>query len=234
MNCLEFRQISVTEPKNLDNDYLEHQLSCQSCQSFARDIKEFDEHLESAVKISVPYDLISTILHRQSMFTHKVTGIAKRLIPAVAASIIFVTGLIIGLLYHSPQSQSGVEQALVTYVNNYQDFHGTTKTVSHASVSELLSSFGIELTGNLGTVNYAAPCYIRDQMAAHLMLTGKSGPIIALFMPSEQLDSRQTFRFGQYVGIIIPCPRGSLALIGVFGEALADMETRIRNSVTWL
>lgn len=236
MNCLEFRQLSVTEPGNRDKAFLEHQLSCLPCQSFTRDIKEFDEHLEKAVKIPVPDDLVSIILRKQSTFMHKAGSMAKRFIPAVAASIIFVTGVTTGLLFHppAPPSQSVLEQALVTYVNNYQGVAATTKTVSHTSVSEFLSPFGLALTGDIGTVNHAAPCYIREQMAAHIELSGKHGPVIALFMPNEHLQAKQTFRFGQYVGIIVPCPQGSMALIGLFGEVLVDVENKIRDAVTWL
>ncbi len=239
MNCLQFRQLTVTEPANREKDFLEHQISCQHCQAFARDIRKFDEQLENAAKIPVPNDLVSKILNRQTMSMRRRRSISKQLIPAIAASIIFVTGLTTGLLYHSSPSQSGVEQsgveqALVTYVNNHQDNHQSTQTVSYTDVSETLSPFGIALTGDLGTVNYAAPCYIRNKMAAHLVLAGERGPVIALFMPDEQLQSKQIFRFGQYIGIIVPCPKGSMALIGFFGEPLADKESRIRNSVTWL
>jgi len=234
MNCLQFRQLSVTEPGNHDKDFLEHQISCQHCQAFARDIRKFDEQLENAIKIPVPDDLISKILHGKTMFMRKRRRIWKQVIPAIAASIIFVTGLTTGLLYHSQQSHSGIEQALVTYVNNHQGYHQTTPSISYTDVSKTLSPFGIELTGDLGTVNYAAPCYIRNKMAAHLVLAGERGPVITLFMPDEQLQSKQTFRFGQYIGIIVPCPKGSMALIGVFGEPLANKESRIRNSVTWL
>ena len=234
MNCLQFRQLSVTEPGNHDKDFLEHQISCQHCQAFARDIRKFDEQLENAIKIPVPDDLVSRILNGKAMIMRSRRNIWKQVIPAIAASIIFITGLTTGLLYHSPPSQTGIEQALETYVNNHRDNHLTTQTVSHTDVSETLLPFGIEITGDLGTVNYAAPCYIRNKMAVHLVLAGERGPVITLFMPDEQLQSKQTFRFGQYMGIIVPCPKGSMAIIGVFGEPLADRESRIRKSVTWL
>jgi hypothetical protein len=53
-------------------------------------------------------------------------------------------------------------------------------------------------------------------------------------MPKNTLNKPIVVDNRYFYGIIIPCPKGSMAIVGKPGEELDIIRDRIRNAVTWL
>lgn len=231
MNCIEFRYICITTPDAFDADYLTHQQECHSCAVFARETAKLDHCLHEAVNISPPPELAARILLRQSLSRDKHQHLKYYFSGALAACLLLVISVAFVTLH---KQEPTLEQAVVAYVNDNPQSPITGQYVQRNELEHLFTSVGMELDGDLGKVNYAKPCYIRDQISLHLILTGAMGSVTVIVMPDNAVDSTIRVKNTDLDGIIVPCPKGSMAILGNPGEALEAVERRFRNSVTWI
>src|SRR5215510_4503999 len=64
MDCLTFRRLKSSAPRDVSPEMSRHTQGCEACASFARDIDEFELRLEEAVRIRVPDGLAEAIILR--------------------------------------------------------------------------------------------------------------------------------------------------------------------------
>jgi len=86
MNCLEFRRVLTADPAGQGPDVPRHRRECSACAAFAERMTQFEHTLGEAVKITVPDDLASRILLRQSMGVDRAERTRRARWLALAAS----------------------------------------------------------------------------------------------------------------------------------------------------
>lgn len=231
MNCIEFRHICITTPAAADTAYLAHQQECQSCAMFVREMGEFDRHLHEAVNVSPPHGLAARILLRQSLARDKRSHLNYYFTGALAACLLLVIGVAFVTLH---KQEPVLEQAVIAYLNNNPQSSITERYVQKNELENLFTSVGMKLDGDIGTVIYAKPCYIRNQISLHLILTGSKGTITVIVMPETPVNGIIKVKNANLDGIIVPCPKGSMAILGTSGEALEQVEKHFRNAITWI
>lgn len=231
MNCLEFRHICITTPGVHDTAYIAHQQKCPSCAMFAKEVGKFDHSLHEAVNVSPPTGLDARILLRQSLSRDRRSRMNYYFSGALAASLLLAISMVFVTLH---KQELVLEQAVIAYVNNNPQSQITGQYVQKNELEYLFTSVNMKLDGDLGTVKYAKPCYIRDQISLHLTLVGSKGPVTVLVMPESPVDDTINLKNAGLHGIIVPCPKGSMAILGSPGEALDQVAKRFRNSVTWI
>lgn len=164
MNCIEFRHICITTPGAIDTAYMVHQQKCHSCAMFTKEMGEFDRALNEAVNVSPPSGLEARILLRQSLSRDKRSRMNYYFSAALAASLL----LVISMAFVTFQKQEFIlEQAVIAYVNNNPQSLITGQYVQKNELEYLFTSVDMKLEGDLGTIKYAKPCYIRDQISLH-------------------------------------------------------------------
>lgn len=232
MNCIEFRHICVTTPNSSNKDYLVHQKKCCSCTIFARETDELNHHLHEAVNVSPPPALAARILLRQSLSRDKFSRQNYYFSSALAACLLLVISSVFITLH---KEEPALEQVITSYIKNnpHLPIKETEKNIQRIELEHLFASVNLKLNGNLGEVTFAKPCYIREQLSLHLTLAGDKGPVTVLIMPDSFINKAIKVNNTNLHGIIVPCPKGSMAILGAPKETLAQVETRFRNSITW-
>jgi Protein of unknown function (DUF3379) len=230
MNCIEFRHICITTPDSCDTAYLTHLHECCSCAMFARETGKFNHHLHEAVNVSPPPELAARILLRQSLSRDKKSRLNYYFSSGLAACLLLVIGMI---FITSSTQEPTLEQAVTTYINNNSQPPITGHYVQDNELERLFKSVDMKLDGDLGIVSYAMPCYIREQISLHLIIAGTKGPVTVLMMPESTVTETIKLTNTRLNGIIVPCPKGSMAILGISGEALDQIESQFRNAINW-
>ena len=230
MNCIEFRHFAMINTTESDVDYLSHKASCPSCQQFSIEMQEFNSKLNNAVDVKVPDDLATKILFKHSLQKYRVFDHQNQFAFGLAASLFLVIGLTIGIYIKQPPS---LDQAVISYITSNMEPRQVSLDVSEQKLTELFNSMDMKYNGNIGQVNYAVRCMIRDKHSLHMVLAGENGPVTIIFMPNDQIQANVTVNNSYFSGIITPCPRGSIAIIGEHGENIEAIHKKIQNQIQW-
>lgn len=231
MNCIDFRRICIALPAELDSDCLAHKRDCAGCATLAEEMGLLDQHLKQAVAVKPPAGLAARLLLRQSLSNEKRSRKQFYFAYAIAASLFLALTLTITLWQ---RQATALDEEVMAYIVDDPAPRSSAITVQTGQLQHLFESVGMTLNGDLGTVIYAQRCYIRGQLSLHLVLAGSNGPVTVILMPEQLLEESIPIRHTTLNGIIVPCPKGSMAIVGVPGEPLQQIETKMRKEVIWI
>lgn len=225
MNCLEFRQRVLADPQDTAPDIQRHTDECPSCAGFLAEQRAFEQELAQAIAVDAPARLHERIVLRQTVQRAR----SLRQLAYAASLAIIVAGAIGTFTWHE-----SVAEAVVGHINSEPDHLYAQSRVDIQTVYTVLNRVGLTLRGDLGEVRYAGNCPIGRTLGAHLVFAGTHGPVTVLVLPDRPVAARQALRAAGFDGTIIPAARGSVAIVGVPGEALPALEQRLRDAVPQL
>lgn len=233
MNCLEFHRRITAEPKSRDPDLSAHRSDCPDCAQLASRLENFEQRLRSALEVDPPENLVGRLLMRQSIAPSRRQG-RRRWWPALswAAALLLAVGVTFTML-HRPDEQA-LDRLVVRHIEQEPHSLLARRALPPDDYLPVLFASRIQLSGELGEVVYAKICPMRDGTGAHLVLVGERGPVTVLVMPGEQIEGRVQVRHDRFAGVILPGARGSIAIVGERGEALAELELLVSQSLRWL
>ncbi len=231
MNCLEFRRRSLAEPACQDGAVLCHKRDCTRCAEFSFSVAQLDRGLSEALQIEVPSNLASRIILRQSLNVDRTRQSRKTRLYALAASILLAVGLASG--WYMATRLPPLDRSVIARINEVPASRVAAQQVPYDRLVRVLQTLGAELKGSLGQVSYASIYYMRELRCGQLVLAGLKGPVNVLLMPGVYVENRRPLRSKKLNGVIVPTVNGSIAIIGERGEALDDMEQRLRSAISW-
>lgn len=227
MNCIGFRRALSVRPRSEDPEVLAHRRACADCEAFAWRQAAFERTLESAVRIPVPEGLASRILVAHGVGlegSRRARHLRLRLTFAASAAM----GLAVSWLVLRP---APLDRAVIAHIDQERSHLADRRDLSPDEVNQVLAPLGISVEAGVGRVHYAGTCRIRRHVGAHLVLKGEKGPVTVLLMPGEPVGRRLTVHDAEFRGIIVPAGEASIAIVGQPGEALDDVERRLRLAV---
>ena len=220
MNCQEFRQHYLTEPRSQDSVFLEHKQACRACAEFAAQEAAFEQALVGALAVPVPAKLSARVILNQTMHnTRRPYGLA-----AAAAVLLILIPVAVMLLH--PWSSS-LEQDVIAHIVDEREHLSARAPVPDKKVMAVFETIGVQTKPSLNNVRYAGVCPIRRQPGGHLILAGTQGPVTMLFMPHEAITQQRPIDADGFRGIIVPHGAGSVAIVGQPGEALDDFKRQL-------
>ena len=227
MDCLTFRRTVLADPRRADGGMIDHVAKCGQCDDYRHEIQRLDSVLESAIKVPMPECLPARILVRQSNKSGRFSewGLSA----ALAACCVIV--VIIGLRIDSQESPLRWQAAVQSYMNQTVFAPGIASSVGHGEVNTVLTRVGVELSPSVGEIAAVVPCVIGDHRGAHLIVSGKHGPVTVLIMPDADIDKPLEFWTAGRSGVIAPCPRGS---IGGANEPIDEIRQRFERAITFI
>jgi hypothetical protein len=233
MNCIEFRRILLTEPGTADAAFAEHRRNCPDCAEAVERSAHFERRLREAVNIEVPENLASSILLKQSFQAHtRAPWWRQPRMYALAASIVLVVALaFMGLTRHLEQRR--LSEEFVALVKGAPYALSTTKPVSSSEISAALEPAGVDLAGTIGKVTFAGPCIVRGKVSGHIVVQGETAPVTVFLIKERLVADRATIRSDHYNGIVLAQGTGTIAIVSSPGEALEQVETRVRSAIRW-
>jgi hypothetical protein len=130
---------------------------------------------------------------------------------ALAASAAGVAVLVAMLWSAFPRET--LAGAIVDHMSHEPQAWGTTTPIPASAVAYALARTGVRLEGDAGDVTYANTCWFRGRGVPHLVVRSASGPVTIMVLPHENVSRRLAFDEGGYRGVLVPAPRGSIAVL---------------------
>lgn len=232
MNCLEFRRLYNTDPEHNATTVHEHRRTCPPCAAFADEQDVFNVTIERAVRVSVPVGLESRILLRQSLQKAPTFPQRWRIGYALAATLLI--GVAVGFGVLQIGAAGALDREVISYLQAQSTQPVTTSVAAEQEAHALLRLAGMELRAGSVIVRYAKPCTIGGTLAVHLVIAGERGDVSVVVMPEQDVAERRPFVRARFSGVLVPCPKGSMAIVGATDEPIDNIEQRVRESVRWL
>lgn len=236
MNCLEFRRQILTDPFCKEVAALAHEAECASCAPYARDIRAQEIRLRSALQeVSAPEGMAERI-QLAARFEQR-SIVQRRWWYSAAASMLMAIGISMVSLFSTSIERGNVAlaQSVINHIEDEAHHLREARPVSDERLHHVFERFGAELADNIdiGQVNFAAECLMRDRTGVHLVMPGKMGPITVFFMPGEMAESSMPVNSARFAGKILPTAWGSIAVVGEAGEPLDGLGERLAAAVHW-
>ena len=224
MNCREFRQHYLSEPRSQDSTFLEHKQTCHACAEFAAQEAAFEQALAGALAVPVPAHLAARVILSQTM--HR----ARRPYGLSAAAAVLLILIPVAIMLLRPWSSS-LEQDVIAHITDEREHLAERHAVPSNKVLAVFETIGIPNKPLLNNVHYAGVCPIRRQPGGHLIMAGAQGPVTMLFMPHEAIGQQRLIDADGFRGIIVPHGAGSVAIVGQPGEVLDNFKRQLLTTL---
>jgi len=234
MNCLEYRRQLLQDPYQGSDELIEHEANCSECANFSREIRQQEASLRALLKTpNPPPELAENI--RLGMRLEQRADTGRRVWFAAAASVLLMVGASMLSLFTERYEREhlALAQNVIYHIKDEAKHLRDPGPASPQRVKAVLARFGAELDGDIGRINFAAECVMRNRTGVHLVLSGKQGPVTVFFMPGEQAPGVIPVDSDRFHGEIIPTRWGTLAVVGEQNEDIDLVATRVRHAVRW-
>ena len=248
MNCLEFRRLSLSEPRTRAQDYLAHRAECEDCARYADSVNAIDEKIRDALSVPVPEDLSTRIKLRQVMQDEQGS---KRVRPwqyAVAASVFVVIALSGMFGYQLYAKNQYIERLSIAAVDHTRmERQGNHFAAPHFAphlqqqrFKQVLASFGGKVMEDgltdLGPIVHVQVCALANVQnpVAHFLIRGEAGLITVYYVMGQKLPSQENFSSGSFKGMLVPVGQGNMAIIGDPEENLGPVAKKLEQTVIWI
>ena len=149
---------------------------------------------------------------------------SRRPLWAIAASLVIV---VVGALAWLLNPRDTFAAQVVEHVNGEAfALARTQQPTDPAQLAAILSHAGVRLKPDAVLVSYASPCEFRGHVVPHLVVQTAAGPVAVMVLANENVGSR-TERVDEpgYRGVIVPAPRGAVAVLGQDGDVASVAAT---------
>lgn len=230
MDDLELRRRIMSDPKNKESDSSLTKEQCEFNSKFIDDILKLDNQIEQAMKVDVPDGLADRILFNQSAEIEETPftrSVMKRTM-AMAASIAFAAGLLVGQinwapLIVSPAHASLADTAMQHVVDESPFTNPLDEKVSSKQINMKLKPFDFSFSDNFPYhVYYLNHCGFGSSNAMHMVFQGEKGRV-TMFVTRVDSDATQSFQKNGMSGTITPLKGASMVLVGEADEDVAKI-----------
>ncbi len=234
MDDLEFRRRILSEPKFRDNEIHDTINLSEANSKFADEVLSLDAQIEQAMKVDVPDELADRILFSQN--AQKETKSFTKQMVAMAASVAFAAGILIGQinwapLLVSPAYASLVNTAMKHVVDETPFIEKLDERVSSTQINAKLQPFTYEFTESFPYhVFYLNHCGFGESNALHMVFQGKEGRV-TLFITNILSSQAIDFNKNGMTGVVIPIDNASMILVGQSAENVQEIASRLSTII---
>ncbi|WP_299014949.1 DUF3379 domain-containing protein [uncultured Photobacterium sp.] len=235
MDDLEFRRRILADPNDNSQEMNEARNASVTNRKLADELLQLDAKLEKVLKIDAPDDLADRILfHQSGQPEHNRNRTRFHL--AIAASVAFVFGLLIGqfnYLNNPINATSEVAQVALEHVYTEASFiNNIDESVTLQQVNAKLTPFGSEINDLPGHVYYVNHCGFGDKNALHMVMATDSGKVTVFIVP-EQSPNMSSFSDNKMQGVVMPIQNASLIVVGNKGQNITPIAKRLESELNW-
>jgi hypothetical protein len=123
---------------------------------------------------------------------------------------------------------------VTTHLNREPSAWNPTQTVSEESVNAVLAPAHVALAGHQDRVVFARRCLIEHTVVPHLVVRTDQGPVNVIILPGLHPKSSRMFHENGFTGVLVPAPRGSVAVLTQKQELTAAVVQEMSSAVRWL
>ncbi len=209
MKCHELQTAISAEPNSTNLDVLEHLESCSACATYRDQMQAMDRLIYKALVVSVEDSTLSGSTNRRT--ASKQSWMARW---QIAASL--VASVLIGTsIWVASTRDSFAEQIVAHTQHEAFAMVRTDARVDEQALANILEKSGVSLRPDAADVSYAAICTFRGRGVPHFVVQTDEGPVTVMVLTEEKpTNTNQRFAEEGYEGMIVPAPKGVLAVLG--------------------
>jgi len=226
INCLDFRRRVGAEPAAADAELETHCRECPACARYQHELRAMDALIARALAID------TTRIRR-----HAAAGApapAARRQPrwlALAASL--VIGLSIGLTLWISSARPSLAREVIGHVAHEPAAMSGVVPIAPTALAGVLDPDGTRLRPGLGDVTFAVRCVFEGRVVPHLVVRMPEGPVTVLLLRHRNVSAPVRLAEQGYAGVVLPAPRGSIAIVGQDRRDLDGVARQVFEAVDW-
>jgi hypothetical protein len=208
MNCQEIQAALDAEPRTRDATVAVHIERCAECADYRRQLLDMDRLIERA--LAIPVDVSSPCTPAQLGRTRATAFGSWRIAASLVASVAVVATILLASTHESLAEQVAAHAAQEPAM-----LEGAHERADADRVQGILAKDGLGLRTDALHVSRIASCPFRGREVPHLVVQTEQGPVTVLVLAHEKAaKSAKRFEEEGFEGVIVPAPRGVLAILG--------------------
>jgi hypothetical protein len=222
ITCLEFLRRAGSEPFASDDGMESHRRGCAACARYQDELRAMDGVIRRALEIDASPRAAAAPMAPGARSTRAF---------AIAASL--VAGIAVGIVLLVSLPRAAIAREIAGHIAHEPAAMRSTVPLAPVEVEQVLGPEGTRLRPGIGDVTYAMRCVFDGHVVPHLVVRTPEGPVTVLVLGHREVGKPLKLREDGLEGIVLPAPRGSIAVIG---EGIADINAvarRVVDAVDW-
>lgn len=221
MTCLEFRRRVGAEPFAADAELEAHRSACPACARHQNELRAMDGVIRRALEVNpAPRgEKAVSVPTRRTRFL------------AIAASL--VAGVALALVVLVAVPRAAIAREVVAHVRHEPGAMNPGAPLSATAIDAVLGPAGMRLAAGAGPVSFAARCVFDGRVVPHLVVQTPEGPVTVLVLSHRTVRKAMRFDEQGYAGVVLPAPRGSIAVVGRGVGDLDAIARQVFAAVDW-
>jgi hypothetical protein len=219
MKCEQARLLIGADPRSDDPSVAEHVAQCAGCARYQQEMRDMDRVVSAALRVDFGPAVAAPAAG------------SRRPLWAIAASLlVIVVGAIAWLL--NPRDTFAAQ--VVEHVDGEAfALIRTSQATDQAKLADVLAHAGVRLKPDAVLVSYASPCEFRGHVVPHLVVQTERGPVAVMVLANESVSGKsERVDEAGYRGVIVPAPRGAVAVLGQDGD-VASVAATVLNALDY-
>jgi hypothetical protein len=222
MKCHEAQTALGADPRNCDAAVHAHVESCVACSEHRAQMLRMDDLIRRA--LTIPVGGSATVIPTPVKPRFGRWQIAASFVASVA---------VVGSVWVASTQETLAEQLIEHADHEAFAIVRTDHRVDSPIVNAVLSEAGIRLKDQ-AEVSYAASCDFGRHTVPHLVVQTSDGPVTVLILAHEEsIENPQEIHEDGYDGVIVPAPRGVVAVLGK-DVPVKDAAEKVLTAVEYL
>lgn len=203
MKCHELQTAIGADPKTSDPGVLAHVETCSECADYRDQMLRMDALIYKALAIPLQNP---TPLPQSKRAPMRHWQIAASLLASIA---------IAGSVWVASTRDSLAEQIVSHTDHESFAMVRSDDRVDSKTLNAILADAGVSIKADAADVSYASSCPFKGHDVPHLVVQTEQGPVTVLVLAHEKpTKSMQQISEAGYEGVIVPAPRGVIAVLG--------------------
>jgi len=224
MNCLEFRRQVGALPSAGGPELDAHRGECAACARHQDELRALDALIARALAVD------AARIQRRAAGAGGVPATRRRFF-AIAASL--VAGLSVGLVLLVSAPRTSIAREVVDHVMHEPGAMNLLVPVTAGALAGVLDPEGTRLRPGVGDVTFAARCVHQGHVVPHLVVRMPEGAVTVLLLRHREIDEPVQIAEQGLEGVVLPAPRGSIAIVGQGLKDPAGVAQKVFEAVDW-
>lgn len=224
MNCLEFRRQAGAEPAAGGPEFDAHRRECAACARYQDELRAMDTLIGRALAVD------PARIRRPAAGAGGVPATRRRYL-AIAASL--VAGLSVGLVLLVSAPRASLAREVVDHIMHEPGTMNLLVPIAPVALAGVLDPEGTRLRPGIGEVTFAARCVHQGHVVPHLVVRMPEGAVTVLLLRHREIDEPAQISERGLEGVVLPAPRGSIAIVGQGLKDPAGIAQKVFEAVDW-
>jgi hypothetical protein len=237
MDCLEFRRLLGSDPRNLERAAHEHLESCAFCTDAHARAQAFEARLAGAMAVAVPDGLADRILLAQLTSERQHQRVGRSRIVWIALAAAACMALAIGVVRYRGAPAATLSDLVAEHVTSPDESDALLMRdpVPADTVRHAFADRGVTLASVPSNVAYVSECGIGTGAgkfrSVHMVMPENGKPVSVVYVVQHRASGSQDFKRNGMVGRMVPIAQGTLVMLAQDAGRFDTLEHTWRNAI---